>query len=311
MCTALKWHDYFGRTLDDSTEYDLNLIITPRHYKFSFDKTKDLGYTIMGLGVEYNDYPLYFEGVNEYGLAIAALEFKDYAIYHQYDNNKINIPSYELIPYILRNNKTINEVKLSIKNISIWDKSISTLYPAAPLHYLVSDEFESIVIEQSNDGLKIYDNKYNVLANNPKFSYHLENIKNYVSLTPSFPANRLSSDLSITPFSNGIGAYSLPGDYSSASRFIKTVYMSFNATYLNNNKKDIIQFFNILSSVSPIPGVVINDDNKLHYTIYTSCIDCSNLIYYYKFSNDIKIKEIELKSYLNSNDKKIIKIRLI
>lgn len=309
MCTALKWHNYFGRTLDDSKEYDLNLIITPRQYQFSFDKATDLGYTIMGLGIEYNDYPLYFEGVNEYGLAIAALEFKDYAIYHQYDNNKINIPSYELIPFILRNNKTINEVKRSIRNLSIWDKSISTLYPIAPLHYLVSDEFESIVIEQSDDGLKIYENKYNVLANNPNFLYHLENIKNYVSLTPSFPANRLSNKLSITPFSNGIGAYSLPGDYSSASRFIKAVYMSLNAVYLNNNA-DIIQFFNILSSVSPIPGVVIDNDNKLHYTIYTSCIDCSNLIYYYKKCNDVKIKAIELKSYLDSNIKKIIKLSL-
>lgn len=309
MCTAIKWNNYFGRTLDDSTEYDINLIITPRSYSFSFDKSNDLGYEIIGLGIECNNYPLYFEAINEYGLAMAALEFKDYALYHQYDNIKINIPSYELIPYILRNSKTIGEVKSKIRNISIWDKSFSPFYPVAPLHYIVSDEFESIVIEQSEEGLKVYDNKYNVLTNNPNFSYHLENIRNYIYLNPSLPANKLSNNLSITPFSNGIGAYSLPGDFSSASRFIKAVYMSLNAAYLNNDK-DVIQFFNILSSVSPIPGVVINDENKFHYTIYTSCIDCKNLIYYYKGCHSSKIQTIELKKYLDLDENKIIKIQI-
>lgn len=309
MCTALKWNNYFGRTLDDSVEHEVDLIITPRKYKFKFDKTIDLGYVIMGLGIELNDYPLYFEAVNEHGLSMAALEFKDYAIYHQYDNNKVNVPSYELIPYILRNNKTISEVKNSIRNLNIWDKSISSLYPNAQLHFIISDKFESIVIEQTNDGLSIYENKYNVLTNNPKFSFHLENIKNYINLTPAFPSNKLSSNIKITPFSNGVGAYSLPGDYSSSSRFIKTVYMSQNAIYLNKDN-DYLQFFKILDSVSPLPGVVVNDKNKLHYTIYTSCIDCSKLIYFYKKHNDNRIYTFYLEKYINDSSLNLVKIEI-
>lgn len=308
MCTALKWHNYFGRTLDDSNEYELELIITPQHYKFMFDKESDKGYVIMGIGIEHNNYPLYFEAVNQHGLCIAALEFKDYAVYHQYDVSKINVPSYELIPYILRNNKTIKDVKNNLKNVSIWDKSISSLYPNASLHYLVSDDGESIVIEQTDEGLSIYDNKYNVLTNNPKFSYHLENIRNYIYLTPAPLVNKLNNTFD-KPFSNGLGAFSLPGDYSSSSRFIKTVYMALNALYSNDNK-DVIQFFNILSSVSPILGVVINDDNKLHYTIYTSCIDYKNLIYYYKRFNDDKIKAIDIHNYISSTSHKLFQIKI-
>ena len=45
---------------------------------------------------------------------------------------------------------------------------------------MISDESECIVIEQMEDGLKVYNNPIGVLINNPPFEYHLNNINNYI-----------------------------------------------------------------------------------------------------------------------------------
>ena len=50
---------------------------------------------------------------------------------------------------------------------------------------MVSDKNSSIVIESTKKGIKIYDNVYGVLTNNPEFPYHLENMNNYINLSPN------------------------------------------------------------------------------------------------------------------------------
>ena len=70
MCTAVSWnsrHHYFGRNLD--LEYDIaeQICITPRRYplRFCHQNTILSHYAMIGTAIVADDYPLYFDAVNE------------------------------------------------------------------------------------------------------------------------------------------------------------------------------------------------------------------------------------------------------
>ena len=92
MCTAIKYENYFGRNLDLWCRYDTKVIIN-RNGK----------YPVMGMGIEANGYPLYFDAMNDRGLAMAGLNFPGNAVYFPLDKHRINLAPYELIPYIIGN----------------------------------------------------------------------------------------------------------------------------------------------------------------------------------------------------------------
>ena len=66
--------------------------------------------------VEEN-YPLYYDAINEKGLGIAGLNFVGNAKYNKSKNGKTNIAQYEFIPWILSQSATVEEAKK--KNITV------------------------------------------------------------------------------------------------------------------------------------------------------------------------------------------------
>lgn len=297
MCTAIKLNNLFGRTLDNVQNYFMNIVITPSEYEFIFKYTviNDKRYSIIGMSYVANNYPLYAEAVNEKGLAIASLEFEENAHYFNIKNDKVNICVHEFIPYILRQCENIIEVKSLLINANIVNDSFDKNLHTAALHWLISDKTESIVVESTKKGIFIYDNPYNVLTNNPQFDYHKININNYLNLTSKYPDNRMSSNLHLNPFSFSFGSIGLPGDYSSPSRFIKALFLINNTTDVSEDE-NVIHFFHILDSISPPKGIALNKDNQSQFTIYSSCIDQENIIYYYKTYWDNEIKAIKLNA---------------
>ena len=71
MCTAVTCDTrdgvYCGRTLDHDTSYGEEVILTPRNYRFRYRHTghADRQYAIIGIGCVREDYPLYYDAVNE------------------------------------------------------------------------------------------------------------------------------------------------------------------------------------------------------------------------------------------------------
>ena len=82
----------------------------------------------------------------------------------------------------------------------------------------MADQNQSITIESTKEGLKVYDNPVGVLTNNPSFDYHMLNLNNYLHLSVKNPNNEFSRFLSLKAYSRGMGAIGLPGDLSSTSR---------------------------------------------------------------------------------------------
>ena len=230
MCTCINVlmnnNTLFGRNMDLDYSFNEKIIITPRKYNIKYKKVSENNkhYAILGIGTVIENYPLYADAINEYGLGISMLNFPDLCCYYDVDNKKINIAPYELPLYLLSKCKSLKEVKNIIKDINIVNIDFSNLVPVAPLHFMISDSTGSIVIECRSDKMHIYNNKYNVLTNNPSFDFHCFNLANYMHLHNDTPLNNINPNLDIYPYSYGLGAYSLPGDFSSTSRFIKAFF---------------------------------------------------------------------------------------
>lgn len=223
-CITLKTKDnYFGRNLDLEYRFNESVVITPRNYEFKLKNNSSINtkYAMIGMATVVENYPLYAEATNEKGLSMSGLYFPKNAYFFEENTSKLNLTPYELIPYFLGQYSTVSEIKKIIKKLNITNIPFKETLPVSELHWMISDEFESIVVEQMQDGLKVYDNPIGVLTNNPPFDYHLANINNYMNLTPFYEENRFSNKVNLTQYGQGMGAIGLPGDNSPSSRFVR------------------------------------------------------------------------------------------
>lgn len=307
MCTAASFKNkntYFGRTLDYEFSYGEKVTITPRNYPFEF---RHLGlnnnhYAIIGMAHIHNDYPMYYDAMNEYGLGMAGLNFVGNAKYNEVIEGKENVAQFEFISFILSTCKNVLEAKNKIKEINLVKTPYNEYYPAAKLHWILRDINDCIVVEAMEDGLHIYDNKTGSLTNNPPFNYQLENLKNYVSLNNDEPNKSFSFNEVF--YSRGMGSVGLPGDLTSQGRFVRVVYTAHFSVASPDENSSVNQFFHILESVWQTRGLCkIND--KYEITIYASCMNLNEGIYYYKTYDNPQISAVYLKNE-NLNSSKII-----
>ena len=178
MCTAISMHSnkhYFGRNLDLSYHYDESVTITPRKFLLSFcdGQKTDAHYAMIGIATVMDNYPLYYDGVNECGLGIAALNFPGNAVYRSPRHDRTNVASYELIPWLLSQCANVGSVRAALAHINITDQAYSQRFTPTPLHWMIADADESVVLETTSQGIALYDNPIHVLTNNPPFPYHL------------------------------------------------------------------------------------------------------------------------------------------
>ena len=299
MCTAITYttnNHYFGRNLDLEYSYKETITITPKNYEFKFRKVENIKnhYAIIGMAYVANNYPLYYDAINEKGLGMAGLNFPENANYKEIEVGKQNIAPFEFIPYVLSQCSNIEETKKLLENINIVNINFSDELPVSPLHWIIADKEKSITIESVKDGLKIYDNPVGVLTNNPTFDIQLFNLNNYISLSTELPVNNFSEKLNLKTYSRGMGAMGLPGDLSSASRFVKATFTKMNSKSGDSESESISQFFHILESVYQQRGCVHMGEGKYELTIYSSCCNMDKGIYYYTTYENNQITGIDM-----------------
>lgn len=296
-CITLKNNDfYFGRNLDLDYSFGESVTVTPRSYSFKL-KNGTLfknRYAMIGMATVVNEYPLYAEAVNEAGLGMAGLNFPHHSMYPDPVKDKINITPFEFIPYVLGQAASVKEARELLKDIWLDNIPFSPQLPITVLHFMIADKDEAIVIEHSDNGLLIYDNPVGVMTNNPRFPYHLTNLRNYRHLSPKNTDNRFSSKIELPSYAEGMGAIGLPGDYSSASRFVKAAFGKLNAVSDGSEEGNVAEFFRILDSVAMVKGSVITENDHLDVTTYTCCANATKGIYYYKTYNNISLSAVDM-----------------
>ena len=298
MCTAISYltkDHYFGRNLDLEYSYQETVAITPRHYPFVFRMvpTMSVHYAMIGMATVSEKYPLYYEATNEHGLSMAGLNFPGNAVYTKPSADKDNISPFEFIPWILGQCRTVVQAQKMVDRINLVNIPFSETFPLSPLHWMISDRNEIIVVEPMSDGLKVYKNPVGVLTNNPPFDFHMYNLSNYLNLTHEEPVNRFTHKLDIEPYSRGMGSIGLPGDLSSASRFIKAAFTKLNSVSSDSETSSVSQFFHILGSVAQQRGCV-KVNGEFEKTVYSCCCNTDRGIYYYTTYENSQITAIQL-----------------
>lgn len=299
MCTAVTYKTkdhYFGRTLDYDVSYQERVVVTPRNFPFQFRQAGKMEkhYAMIGMASMAGDYPLYYDATNEMGLSMAGLNFPGNADYKPVVPGKDNVAPFEFIPWILGQCKNIREARTLLERMNLAEIRFDEHLSLATLHWIISDREASITVESVKEGLKVYENPVGVLTNNPPFDYQMFYLNNFLSLSKEMPENNFSEDLELKAYSRGMGAMGMPGDLSSASRFVRAAFTKLNSVSGDSESESISQFFHILGSVEHPRGCVHLGEGKYEITMYTSCCNTDRGIYYYTTYENSQITGVDM-----------------
>lgn len=268
MCTAIyqQTEGLFGRTLDLEYTYHEQVVVTPRGLL-------DNRYALLGTATVAEGYPLYYDALNEMGLAMAGLNFPHSARYPPAREGAEQTAIYALIPTLLGGCATVDEAVAQLGRVPLCDRPLSPDYPTATLHWMLADKTRAVVVESTAAGLQVYDDPVGVMANEPPFPHQLKHWADYAHLSHREPA--------VTPprLGRGSGCLGLPGDYTSPSRFVRA---AFGAVGTIPGEDPVGQFFHLMSTVEVPRGAVVLPDGRPVVSHYTCCMDLKNGEYYYR-----------------------------
>lgn len=208
------------------------------------------------------DLPL--DGMNEKGLSIGYLYLPGYTTYPTLSTTSSNtlkaISVMNLPHWLLSQYARVSDIKRELKNLRIYNDMKSV--PQHPnvslsLHMIVTDETgASITIEWLNGKTQIVDNKVGVLTNSPPFHWQLDNLKNYLGLSPYSPKPIKIQGMTYTVNGQGSGWLGLPGDFSPPSRFVKMVSMLSAVNSPDNAESALVLAQHVLANVFIPAGFV-------------------------------------------------------
>ena len=281
MCSTFKYKNCMGRNFDYEVSYQEELRIIDKE---EFCNT----YAVIGMctGI-VKDYPLLYDGMNSEGLCCSALAFIGNAVYNNprtetkdIEKGIYNIPSFDIVFYILSEHKSVNEVLEKLPFLNISNLQYSEDFPNSDLHWFICDKKQSIIIEQTSDGLNWYNG--DVMTNNPPYNdmkYVYDNCKDIIGVESK-------KQVGNKYYTRGTETLGLDGDYTSEGRFFRLSYLKDKLIQTNNNFNNIAQSFHLLSSVEQIYGATPIED-KFEYTIYSIVYDMENLTVYLKLYDDL------------------------
>ncbi|BDR56130.1 linear amide C-N hydrolase [Xylocopilactobacillus apis] len=247
MCTSItitskEGQVFYGRTMDFNMGMfgedpgTLTSILTfPKGSKLESQYTPwDSKYAVMGVGSK-GTICLY-DGVNEAGLSgdLQVLMECTHATSDELaKRNLTGLMAEEFVTYVLSNFKDVADIKEHINEYGLIDQPYKVAGQSiqVPAHYTFVDETGAkIVVEPTNQGgFKVYDS-IGIMTNSPEYSWHLTNIRNYISLDNIDPKKprQISKDVTLSPIEmgTGYGMFGLPGDYTSPSRFVRSTMIS-------------------------------------------------------------------------------------
>ena len=305
MCTGVRFSDangnmYFGRNLDWSTGYGQKVVVTPRGYKYKSAFLGEMANSpaLIGMGIVAENTPLYFDCANEYGLAVAGLNFPGYAKYEtEAIDGKTNVAAYEFPLWVALNFKTVDEVEKALSDVVVVAKAINDQYPVSELHWIIGDAKRSIVVEYTAAGMEIFENDVDVLTNQPGYAWHKENMRNYMNLFPQMPKEVKWREAKMTAFGSGSLMRGLPGGFYSTDRFIRVAYFNTHYPIQSDEATNVSRLFHTLTSVAMIDGGAAMADGNFEKTVYTGGYSSAAQTYYYSTYEDPAIKSVALKDY--------------
>lgn len=216
------------------------------------------------------------EGMNEKGLVMNALFCKG-SVYRTSQNGKLPALSLAVfISYFLDNFATVDEVKtwLDANEFAIYGASFDKGTEAA-LHWAVTDTTgKTLVMEFRNGNLDVYvSDDYDVLTNDPPFMQML----------------------AINDYWKQIGgANMLPGTVRSPDRFVRGSFFISHVPANVDHTRAAAEVLSVLGNLSVPLGYELEDAPNLSSTQWKSVADADKLIYYFGFTTQFAVFNIDL-----------------
>jgi len=195
---------------------------------------------------------------------------------------------------------TIDEVKAGMNKINVVGVFEEQIGQQIDAHYIVTEPSgKSIVIEFTDQKVKIHDNPLGVITNAPNYDWHMTNLRNYINLSPVAIPTKKIEDLDFSPLGGGSGLIGLPGDFTPPSRFIRAVAFSQTARKTSDGLDASTELFRILDNFNVPLGaaegssLANSEDNLKSATLYTTAWDTRNLTFYYHTQYDRRVRILD------------------
>ena len=251
------------------------------------------------------------DGINEAGVSVSLLWFKDNAEYldpAEISGDACNnaIPHTKIATYILAKYETVSQVKEDLDSGEfpvIWAGTDFGIVP--PLHFNIMDRTGAgLVLEHTKEeGMKWYDNTVGVLTNSPPYNWHMTNLRNYPHFQKNekdregFKYTTLGNTYTLSPQWTGAGLSGLPGGYTSPSRFVKAATLLSLAPKPETTDDAVVQVFHHMNAADIPQGVIeAGPENRSSYTHWIMVKDLSRGCVYYRGYLDLSIKRICLSN---------------
>ncbi len=315
MCTGIRFTDsngnmFWGRNLDWDEGFGQFPIIMPKGYKIAqaFGNEYANKHAAVGMGIEYNGYPLYFNCGNDAGLAVGGLNFPGYAQFEEKPlEGKTNVAAYEVPVWVAANFATVDEVEVALANVAIVGQRVAPSMPVAMLHWHIADAKRSIVVEYQADGIHVYKDEVDVLTNQPPFPWHMENLRNYMNCTSQWGGSVTWDTKTLVPFGAGATMRGIPGDVYSTSRFVKAAFINAHHPTKDGETDNVMRMFHTLGSVSFVEGCAQTEGGGFEITQFSDCFSAKSGIYYYNTYDNPELQVVSLHDYANADPSALVK----
>jgi len=260
------------------------------------------------------------DGMNEKGLVVGVLYLPGFAEYEKPnpDLTSSTLGAWELSAYLLGTCASLDDVKTALTQVLVAQQPIPGTNFLLPIHFYIGDNKGKVLIVEYINGTRYeYDNPVGVLTNSPSFNWHLENLSNYVNLSPTNASAQKINDLEVASIGQGSGLLGLPGDYTPPSRFVRAALYSSYAMPDSTAFETARSGFHVLNTFDIFFGAVRNpklNSPKLmnasvgvaselekclakdtEYTQWAVVHDRSNLKTYFRSYESLQIQMVDLK----------------
>ncbi|MFO1477340.1 MAG: linear amide C-N hydrolase [Verrucomicrobiota bacterium] len=200
-------------------------------------------------------------GQNEAGLNMEGLNLPGFTEFQTVTpESKAVIALSDLGDWLLGNFATVSEVRDALPKCTVWTPAVSS-EGSASIHIVVTDRTGAgLVIEYVKGKLNLHDNVTHSFANSPPYDWHLANLRNYMTLTSKDTAHVSMNGYTLDQLSTGDGLTGLPGDFKSASRFVKLSLLRSFAAPVANSAEACSLAGHIINTVDIPMGAVNSGD---------------------------------------------------
>lgn len=301
MCTSLTYENsqgdhFLSRTMDFAFELGGQPIFMPRNQSIQGDAGEfTTKYGFVGAGRNLKHY-IFVDGVNEFGLGAAALYFSQYAKYvKEAAADKLGIAPHDLVAWVLGNAQSVADLRKLIQKVQLVDVPVSLLGLTTPLHFIFSDlTGETTVLEATSDDLHLIDDPVGVMANSPQLSWHLQNLSTYGTLVASQRPLHDYEGFELATQGPGTGALGMPGDYTSPSRFVRTVFNKHYSQPTADTPTTLNLLQHLMDSVTIPKGVKLKDDGASDYTQYRGYMALDDRAYYMEPYDNLELQGVKM-----------------